>query len=183
MMSRQDSASSPVVKTGRVMPMMVLSDASSSTRKMNASDRPMMRALRDRTLSSRAVSNAMNTRLSMPSTTSSAVSVSSAAQALASVRRSSIRSSLADDAGEEEISAKGGGDIRPRLEILCQRQRSQRAPGNDEHDVEPTQALDPQWVHKAHRHECQSNERGQRRGCDPLRRLQHVQIKCGQVPH
>src|SRR5579885_609888 len=120
MMSRQDNARPPTAATGLVSPMMKLSDASSSTRNTKASDRPMARALRACRRPSGAVNSAMNTRLSMPSTISSAVSVSSAAQAFGSDRRSIMSGPARQQADGEEIGGDGDqrpGHVRPRRQI------------------------------------------------------------------
>src|SRR6185312_7267507 len=171
--------------TGCVIAMIQLSEASSRTRKMNASDRPMPRARCERALSSREVSSAMKTRLSMPSTISSAVSVNSAAQALASVNSASISFAFAEKPGDQEIDAdrhERGLDIKVRLEIFTQGYGRERRPYHDKCDIERTQALDPQRVHETHRHESENRERDDDSYGDPVGRLKDIEIKRRQIP-
>src|SRR5215472_16444952 len=85
MMSRQDIPMRKTVKSGAVRPMSQVRPKSMITRKMKARDKPIWRARRALFASRRAVKTEMKTRLSIPSTISSAVSVTSAAHAFASV--------------------------------------------------------------------------------------------------
>ena len=71
---------------GAVRPISQVRPASMITRKMNASERPICRARRALSGSRRVVKTEMKTRLSMPSTISSTVNVTSAAQAFGSVK-------------------------------------------------------------------------------------------------
>jgi hypothetical protein len=89
MMSRHETAIPKRVNSGAVRPMSQVRPASMTTRKMKASDRPIWRARRAFSSSSREVRTEMKTRLSMPSTISSTVSVISAAHACGSARSAS----------------------------------------------------------------------------------------------
>src|SRR5579872_1332481 len=104
MMSRHEKVVPETTSTALVSPMIQLSDASIRTRKTNASDRPTARDFLASRRPSGDVRIAMNTRLSMPRTISSAVSVRSAAQALASVRRSSMQGFPRQQTDAEEIN-------------------------------------------------------------------------------
>src|SRR3954452_1892695 len=87
--------------------MIQLSEASSRTRNTNARDSPTARACRALRALKPVVRIAMKTMLSMPRTISSAVSVSSAAQAFASERSSTMSGPARQKPDGEEIDRDG----------------------------------------------------------------------------
>ena len=103
MISRQEIPIPKIVTTGAVSRISQVKPASITIRKMKASDNPIWRARRASLASQRDVSTEMNTRLSMPSTISSTVNVTSAAQAFGSKRRCTIFAQLVGEPDSENI--------------------------------------------------------------------------------
>src|SRR3954449_11098509 len=103
MMSRQENARSNSSNTGAVSPMIQAIEASKASRLSTASARPSRRAESRRSSGNRPTRIAMKTRLSIPSTISSAVSVTRLAQIFGSASHS-IR--LASDRCQRKEAVK-----------------------------------------------------------------------------
>ena len=102
-MSRQEKPLPAIVKTGCVRPTIQASVASSMSRVRSASDSPTLRPRERWCSGSRPVRIAMKTRLSIPSTISSAESVTSDSQICGSVIQAKVKNSMAGVGAAESI--------------------------------------------------------------------------------
>src|SRR4051812_36526399 len=118
-------------------------------RKRSASERPIWRARRPSCGEQRDTSTEMKTILSIPSTISSAVSVTSAAQAFGSVRSSSMVSATSLYFSQQPRPQKVSGDdtqcagdpwVWHHVADDCD--KSERRPNGKERDVKSAQAHD-----------------------------------------
>src|SRR5215208_3757632 len=152
MMSRQEMPVPKIVNSGARNAIKAVSVNSKARRKSSASDRPIWRARSASLGEQRATRTEMNTRLSMPSTISSVVSVTSAAHACGSVSSSSMR-----HASGEPPQHAGGSEIKPdceqrrgdpagRVQVLQQRHHREDRPDSRYREREAAPALDPHRV-------------------------------------
>src|SRR6476469_7580827 len=113
------------------------------TRNTSASESPIWRARLASRGEQRDTSTEMNTMLSMPSTISSAVRVTSAAQALGSVRRSSIgppQHPCPEEVHGDDTQCRR--DPRSGHHVAQQCDAGEHAPGNEQRNANRPAALD-----------------------------------------
>src|SRR5262245_15360800 len=162
MMSRHEIAMPKTAISGAVRPMSQVRPASMTTRKMKASDRPIWRARRAFSSSSRDVRTEMKTRLSMPSTISSTVSVISAAHACGSARSASaFISALLGEPDGEEIGPdhhQTACDRGAGIEIAEDGDECEHGPQEQSGDICRPQPGDAHGMEELERHEGQSRE-------------------------
>src|SRR5690242_10269670 len=102
----------------------------------------------------------MNTMLSMPSTISSAVKVTSAAQALGSVRRSSI--GLPQYSCPQEVERDGtqdGDNPRSGQHVAQQCDAGEHRPDREKRDADRAAALNAERMHEGDRQEGGQREK------------------------
>src|SRR5215467_14164333 len=120
MMSRQDTPTPNRLNSGAERPISQVRPKSNMMRNTKASDSPIWRARRASLGSQREVRTEIKTRLSMPSTISSTVSVASASQAFGSSSSSIIGFQSISEANGHHIDRdhdQAAGHPRARIEV------------------------------------------------------------------
>src|SRR4051794_11983413 len=149
MMSCQEKSRPTTLNTGYVSCISQVRPSSRMMRNTSASDSPIWRARLASWGEQRDTSTEMNTMLSMPSTISSAVKVTSAAQAFGSVESSSIRTS--QQASPEEVQrddTQCGCDPRSGHHVAQQCDAGEHGPNAEQRDVDETAAPDAERMHE-----------------------------------
>src|SRR3954467_8129443 len=155
-------------------------------RNTSASANPICRARFASCGSQRETSTEMNTMLSTPSTTSSAVSVASAAQAWGSVRRSSIVLGSSQESRPQEVERDGTqscGDPWVGRHVAGYGDHRQSRPCDKKRNVQRAQTPHPERMEKWNRHECENGKQHDQRRRNPWTGAQQKQIKHRRVPH
>src|SRR6266545_111284 len=184
-MSRQEMPIPNRLNSGAVRPISQVRPKSIITRNRKASDSPIWRARRASLGSQREVRSEMKTRLSMPSTISSTVSVASASQAFGSNSSAIISFQPIRQADGDHINRHR--DQRPGhpwagFEIAENGNGRQPRPGQHRRDVEAAQPDDTERMHELERHEGQHRQRSHHCGGKPRLRLEQKQIESHSVP-
>src|SRR5690349_10460215 len=130
-------------------------------RKTSASASPICRARLASCGSQRETSTEMNTILSTPRTTSSAVSVASAAQAWGSVSSSSIAFHSSEQSRPQEVERDGtqrGGDPWSGRHVAGNGDHRKRSPCGKKRDVQCAHAPHPKRVKERNWHEREDDK-------------------------
>src|SRR4051812_20424892 len=185
MISRQEIPVPNSVTTGSLRRISQVRLASSAIRNTKASDSPIWRARKASLGSQREVSTEMKTRLSMPSTISSTVKVTSAAQAFGSNSRFTGIAHLVGQPNAKDIDTD---DDEPPCDPWSRRQvthdcdERERRPGDHGGESQFPPAPHPHRMNEFEPRESQYREDDHSDKGAPGRRPQHEQVERHQVP-